>query len=171
LNVSIQTNLPELEALWTRSSEICTEELQTSVLEALALLEREVIELTPRGATSTLRNQVTSVMTTPVPLDTGDVLGMVTGTAPHTVPVELGSRPHAVPIEPLVDWVAAKLGKTGKEGRSIAFAISRKIAKYGTKGAAMFRRSMQVNNNEYRVEQILLGAVPRIIDRLTVAGL
>lgn len=163
---AIETNLSELEAMWARSPQICYEELTRSMTEALALMEREVIELTPRGSTSALRNQVTTVLTAPVPLDTGDVLGMVANTAAHAVPVEMGSRPHYVPIAPLIDWVEAKLGESGDEARSIAFAIRQKIAKHGTRGHAMFRRSLQVNNNEYRVQRILEAAVPRIAARL-----
>lgn len=40
-----------------------------------------------------------------------------------------GNRP---PITPLVQWVGVKLGKTGREGLGIAFAIANKIAKEGT---------------------------------------
>ena len=170
LQVSISSPLPDLAELWQRAPLICTEELGVAMDEAVLLLEREVIELTPRGATSTLRNQITSLRLAPTPLETGDVIGLVTGTAPHTVAVEMGTRPHPVPIAPLLDWVKAKLGLDGKEGRQVAFAISRKIAKHGTKGVAMFRRAMEVNNNGARVERILQAAVPRITARLTGAG-
>lgn len=40
-----------------------------------------------------------------------------------------GNRP---PVTPLISWVAQKLGKTGAEGKGIAFAIANKIAKEGT---------------------------------------
>jgi len=40
-----------------------------------------------------------------------------------------GNRP---PVTPLISWVAQKLGKTGKEGTGIAWAIATKIAKEGT---------------------------------------
>ena len=40
-----------------------------------------------------------------------------------------GSRP---PISPLELWVKAKLKKSGKEARSIAFAVAKKIEKEGT---------------------------------------
>jgi hypothetical protein len=165
VNIAIETNLPQLEALWAQSPTICTEELTTSMYEALALLERETIELTPRGATGTLRNMITTSLTGLASIE-GDIVGLVTGTAPHTVPVEMGSRPHYVPIAPLIDWVAAKLGKTGEEGEEIAYRIRSRIRKYGTKGKAMFRRVMQVNHNERRVEQILQAALPRIAARL-----
>lgn len=47
---------------------------------------------------------------------------LVNGRAP-------GNRP---PVTPLISWVAQKLGKTGAEGKGIAFAIANKIAKEGT---------------------------------------
>lgn len=40
-----------------------------------------------------------------------------------------GKRP---PIDPIEDWVNIKLGITGKQGRSVAFAVSKKIAEEGT---------------------------------------
>ena len=40
-----------------------------------------------------------------------------------------GKRP---PIQPLVEWVGYKFGITGKEAKSMAFAVATKIAKEGT---------------------------------------
>jgi|GEM_PF-7082842 len=40
-----------------------------------------------------------------------------------------GSRP---PIDPLITWVQAKLGVSGKEGKSIAWAVAKKIEREGT---------------------------------------
>lgn len=40
-----------------------------------------------------------------------------------------GGRP---PINPLVRWVEAKLGATGQEAKSIAYAVATKIEKEGT---------------------------------------
>lgn len=36
------------------------------------------------------------------------------------------------PIQPLINWVANKMGITGKEGVNIAYAVKNKIAKEGT---------------------------------------
>lgn len=36
------------------------------------------------------------------------------------------------PIDPLIRWVSAKLGVSGSEGKSIAFAVAKKIEKEGT---------------------------------------
>lgn len=40
-----------------------------------------------------------------------------------------GNRP---PITPLISWVQQKLGKSGREGIGIAYAVQNKIAKEGT---------------------------------------
>lgn len=40
-----------------------------------------------------------------------------------------GNKP---PITPLISWVQHKLGKSGKEGIGIAYAVQNKIAKEGT---------------------------------------
>jgi hypothetical protein len=47
--------------------------------------------------------------------------------APHTLPVEYGSRPHWVPIEPLLGWARRVLGD-----ESAAYAVRQKIANVGT---------------------------------------
>ena len=58
----------------------------------------------------------------------GRIIGMhyteqlVQGRAPGRIP----------PVDPLERWVQAKLGKSGKEARSIAFAVARKIGQGGT---------------------------------------
>lgn len=36
------------------------------------------------------------------------------------------------PIQPIIKWVEAKLGKTGEEGKSIAYAVRHKIGEVGT---------------------------------------
>jgi hypothetical protein len=40
-----------------------------------------------------------------------------------------GSMP---PVDPLITWVQAKLGVSGKEGESIAWAVAKKIEREGT---------------------------------------
>ena len=69
------------------------------------------------------------------------------------------------------DYVNETTGKSGEEGKAIAYMIRSRIRKYGTKGQAMFRRATQVNNNDYRVELIFQAGAARIAERLMVAGL
>ena len=51
--------------------------------------------------------------------------------APHSGFVETGTPPHPIGADKLVKWVARKIGKSGKEGLRIAFAIANKIKKEG----------------------------------------
>lgn len=161
--LTIQSNLPQLEALWQHAPELTRAVLTASMTEAVFLLEREVIERTPEGigGAAGLRGGIAAVPPS-LSLDTpGDVIGLVVGTAAHTLPIELGTKPHFVPIQPLQDWVEYKLGLEGKEAKSVAFAISRKIGKDGTEGKFMFRDAFA--QNEDQVKQILETAVQRII--------
>lgn len=162
-----ETNLPELIQLWESAPELTQQELTRSITEAVYLLEREVIERTPEGigGTAGLRGSIAAVPPS-LSLDTpGEVIGLVVGSAPHTLPIEMGTKPHFVPIQPLQDWVEYKLGLEGAEAKSVAFAISRKISKHGTKGKFMFRDAF--NANERQVQEIIAAAVPRIVEGLT----
>ena len=159
--VSIESNLPQLEQLWQSAPEITEREITRSMTEALMLLERETVERAPegRGGSSGLRGGIIAL--DPVSSATSsEVIGLVVGTAAHTVPVEVGTQPHFVPIRPLQDWVEYKLGLEGEEARSVAFAISRTIARKGTEGKFMFRDAFQ--QNERQVEKMLMDALPRI---------
>lgn len=57
---------------------------------------------------------------------------------PHAGFQEFGTGPAALhaqytpPIEPLIEWVEQKLGKSGDEARKIAFAVQQKIHEFGT---------------------------------------
>ena len=52
----------------------------------------------------------------------------------YIVPLELGRRAAFVPVKPLELWVRRKLGVDDKNARRIAFAISRKKARFPTPG-------------------------------------
>lgn len=163
----IESNLPQLEALWQQAPELTRSELITSITEAVLLLEREVIERTPEGigGAAGLRGGIAAVPPS-LSLDTpGEIIGLVVSSAAHTLPIELGTKPHFVPIQPLQDWVEYKLGLEGKEAKSVAFAISRKIARDGTEGKFMFRDGF--NENEAQVQRIIEAALPRIVEGLT----
>lgn len=54
--------------------------------------------------------------------------------APYAARIENGSGPHYVPPKVLEGWIRRKLGvKDPDEVKSIAFAISKHIERYGTK--------------------------------------
>lgn len=164
--ISIESNLPQLQSLWERSPQITHKHIASSITEAVMLLERETVERAPEGigGSSGLRGGIAA--RPPALSDiSSEVIGLVVGSAAHTVPIEMGTKPHFVPIRPLQSWVEYKLGLEGNEARSVAFAISRKIAREGTEGKFMFRDAFQAN--EHQVEQMLLAALPRIVEELT----
>ena len=163
----IESNLPQLEALWQQAPELTRLELTKSITAAVGVLEREVKERTPAGigGTASLKGSIAAVPPS-LSLDTpGDIIGLVVSSAPHTLPIELGTKPHFVPIEPLQDWVEYKFGLEGDEAKRVAYLISFKIMHHGTKGKFMFRDGF--NENEAQVQQIIEAALPRIVEGLT----
>lgn len=154
-----------------RAGEVADTELTRALYQALQLIEREVKENTPVGAhgASGLRGSITSrFMGESIDgIGVRAISGKVFSPIPYAIPVELGAKPHWIGekgIESLQDWVKAKFGIDGKEGRSIAFAIRAKIAKHGTKGAFMFEKAFTAQ--EQYILNLLGTAVAHIRDRL-----
>lgn len=166
MRILLETNLPQLAQLWASEPEITERHLTRQMSEAVMLLERETIERAPegRGGSSGLRGGIAAVPPVASGIS-GEVIGLVVGSAAHTVPIEMGTKPHFVPIRPLQEWVEYKLGLEGQEARSVAFAISRTIAQKGTEGKFMFRDAFQAN--EAQVEEMLRAAIPQIIQEMT----
>jgi hypothetical protein len=117
--------------------------------EATFLMEREVTENTPVGAggAAGLRGSYHSRVIT---RGVSAIEGRTASALAYATPVELGTKPHFPPIQPLEDWVTAKLGISGDEARSVAFAVAKKIAREGTKGAFMFKRAFEENQDQAR---------------------
>jgi len=115
--------------------------------EADLLLEREVKERTPVGigAGGGLRGSIAGQE----PRSLGDsVIGVVSSSMLHAVPVELGTKPHMPPVQPLVEWAAHKFNLGPDEAERAGFLIARKIAAKGTKGAFMFKKAMEENEGQ-----------------------
>lgn len=143
--------------------DIVNEELVAATWEAELLLEREIKELTPVGvgAGGGLRGSISARE----PRTLADnVIGVVGTSAAHALPVEIGTRPHFPPIEPLQDWVEAKLGVGDNASYGVAFMIARKIARRGTQGAHMFERAFEANRAQ--VQQIYARARTKIAKRM-----
>lgn len=94
--------------------------------------------------------------------DTGGLLASVRarGTeievdAPHAPHMEYGTKPHMPPHEPLFLWVMRKgLASDEKEGRRIASAVQRHIAKHGTAPRWFFKKAMIKIRGEIIPEEI-----------------
>lgn len=123
-------------------------EAQAAMLQASLLLEREVKDLTPVGVygAAGLRGSIAAM---PPRMEGDTITGGVSTSCPYALPVELGSKPHFPPVQPLEDWVRAKLGESDPDvARGIAFCIARKIAAHGTKGQHMFQRALDASKDQ-----------------------
>jgi hypothetical protein len=64
----------------------------------------------------------------------------LTNLSPEAGFIRWGRRPGRMPpIRAIMAWVAIKFGKAGPEGRSMAWAIAKKIAERGVKGRDVLR--------------------------------
>jgi len=143
-----------------RAPEMTRRELMAAATEATMLLEREVKEKIPTGATGLTRQSVTSdVMSTPA-----GVLGVVGSSQPAALFVEEGTRPHMPPPAALQPWVRAVLGLDEQRAKSVAFAIALKIRARGTKAQRPFRRTL--DENETQVVRMFEAAAERIAQQL-----
>lgn len=140
--VKVKADLKDLERLTKKYPEISVDVREAKLTEALALLERGIIEETPRGAgpihlADTIHSRVGV---------SGRKAWGITGTpAEHGEPVELGTKPHFPPTGPIQHWVERVLGITGKEAAGVAFLIARAISRRGTKGAHMFEEGFEAS--------------------------
>lgn len=154
----------ELARAWAEAPDLVAEELTRATWEAELLLQREIQDRTPTGATGLLRESIST--REPRRLDRA-IIGEVGTSIAHAVPVELGTRPHFPPIAPLQDWAEAKLGLDADAARGAAFAIARTIARRGTKGAFMFQHGFA--RARAQVVQMYDQALLRIRNRLAGA--
>ncbi len=134
-------DITQLTAAWEQAPELVEQELFAATYEAEMLLEREIKEDTPVGATAALRESIHSEAPRTL---ANTVIGVVGTSSMHALPVELGTRPHFPPIEPLIDWVQAKLDiRDEEQAEGVALSIARKIAVRGTLGVGMFHRNFR----------------------------
>jgi len=160
----------QFQALWRQAPELADRELHAAMEESLMLLQRETVEATPTGAYGLLRKSI--IAREPQRLadgligvvDVEDAKGQYGSVLNYAVAVELGTKPHFPPIEPLIDWVRAKLGVERDEAPGVAYRVARKIATKGTEGAHMFERTLQAQRAQ--VQRIFNAAIRRLADRL-----
>jgi hypothetical protein len=154
--------LDDLARAFDHAPDLMIEEYTKATWQAELLLEREIKELTPTGATSVLRESIIAEK----PVLSRNLLGVVGTSVAHALPVELGTKPHFPPIEPLMDWVRGKLD-IQDDGTArvyyVALAIARKIAARGTLGVGMFHRSFAANRRQ--MERMFEQANVRFLDR------
>lgn len=112
--------------------------LLAAMKQATLLVEREVKEGMPRGATGLTAASVSSdAYSTPA-----GVLGVVGSSQKTAVFVELGTKPHMPPVQALIPWVQAVLGVSADRAPGVAFLIARKIAIHGTEAKKPFENAL-----------------------------
>jgi hypothetical protein len=131
----IEIDEADLALAFERAPELLQAQLYRDTMEASLLLEREIKERTPVGAYSALRS---SISAREPEVSGGEIAGAVGTPLAYAVPVELGTKPHFPPIEPLEDWVQAKLNVSPERASAVAWLVARKIAARGTEGTFMF---------------------------------
>lgn len=154
-------NANEIAALFEQAPEITAEEMRAGIWEASLLLERELKDAAPTGATHNLRQGISAKE--PKVL-ANNVIGEVGTSSIHALPVELGTKPHFPPVAPIKDWVKSKLNVEASRVDSVAFLIARKISRVGTKAQPFFKATFEANKKQ--VETIFIASANRVLERL-----
>jgi hypothetical protein len=160
--------LQDLQSAWAVAPAIVREELEAAMIESDLLIEREVKERTPVGASAGGAGGLKGSIFSQESVGADNVIGVVGTALNYATPVELGTRPHFPPVDALIDWVMVKLQVTEQEARGVAFMIARKIAARGTEGAHMFEQGFAAV--EQQVYEIFGRARDRIVMRVATAG-
>jgi hypothetical protein len=137
---AIHITAPDLVALQrglANAPKYTSERLLDAMTEATLYLEREVKDRFPAVSGLTRGSITSDAFST-----SAGVLGVVGSASIAAVAVELGTKPHMPPVAPIVIWAQEKLGLSGAEAKSAAFAIARKIARVGTKGQGHFQATL-----------------------------
>lgn len=148
---------------WASHPQLVIDELETAMLSALLYLEGQTAERTPVNL-GTLRRSYTSSVSTFVDA----VFGIMSSPVSYAMPIEMGTRPHFPPLEPLINWVEAKLGLVGDEAEGAARGIQRKIGRFGTPGYGMARYALLDGRATIAAE--FDDAAERILARLAALG-
>lgn len=165
--MELTAEIPGMEILdraWQQCPELVVTEMTAAMWQSELLLQREVQELTPVGV-SGAGGLKGSIFTASPEISSNAVIGVVGSPLSYAESVELGTKPHWAPIEPLLDWVIHKLGKTEAEAERVARSIQLNIAHHGTPAAGMFHRGL--NQTRAQIEQFFEQAVGRIAIGLT----
>ena len=148
---------------WATHPHLVTDELETAMLSSLLYLEGQTAERTPVNL-GTLRRSYTSQVSTFIDA----VFGTMSSPVTYALPIEMGTKPHFPPLEPLINWVEAKLGLYGDEAEGAARGIQRKIGRFGTPGYGMARFALIDGQATIRAE--FDDAAERITARLAALG-
>ena len=157
--------MERLARAWREAPSIVVEEMGAAMWDASLRVETEVRERTPIGIGGG-GGLAGSISAREPEVLADEIIGTVGTALRYAYPVEIGRRPggRMPPLEPLADWAVFKLGVSREEAAGVAFAIARKIAARGTKGARMFRDGLKAS--ESYVEEAFVRGAERVARRL-----
>lgn len=138
MTISAQA-LEQLQAGFRQAPDMTNREVLATMTEVTLLMQHEVQDLMPVGATGLTRASITAdAFSTP----TG-AIGVVASSQPAAVYLELGTKPHMPPVAALVPWVSAVMGLRDEDAKRVAFLVARKISRVGTKAQKPFSRAIE----------------------------
>jgi len=139
VNVRVE-GINKLVRLIPEARDTADRESKAAMYESVAIVEEQVVGLTPVGATGNLRQSITTEVRGAA---FQKMRGYVFTPIAYGLPVEEGRAPGRFPpIDPIELWVIRKRIAPANEARRVAFLIARSIARHGTKGAFMFERGL-----------------------------
>ena len=141
--------------------------LTTKVKDIIEAEGRMGVGSSSKGEQSGLKASIMGdVVNKGTPLITG-----IVGTAkPYGEVIEKGRRPgqKMPPLGVLLDWIALKMGVTGKEAKREEYLLRRSIGKKGFEGIHMFERAFTGNVSE--IQRMFEKAGFSIAERLSGEG-
>lgn len=162
MKIIVKTNAKEVINDLLEYENAFIETSERKLKEVIEILKQAIISYTPVGVgPKHLKDNIE------VDLVTKGRVVYVNLSTPlsHGNPVEYGSRPHSAPVAPLIAWVEGKLGYSGKEAVSIAWAVRETIKKRGTPAFHMFEKGF-LDTSPQIVD--ILNTIPQsIIDRIS----
>ena len=145
------------------------DQILATMWAALSVLEQNISDRTPVGATGLLRQSIQpAVYGVPI-----DLYGEVATNIPYGQPAEYGRAPGKAPVDlvgigprggkvwaakPALElWVGRVLGLSGQEAADVALALAWRIARRGAKGSHMFTDGFEASKPaiERQFEQLL----------------
>lgn len=156
--------LAQLAQAWQRAPAIVAEEMEAAIQLSTGMLHSEIVDTTPVGASGGSGAGLGGSISYQVTASLAEVTGLVQTANPYAVAVEMGTKPHFPPVEPIRDWVEARLGVAEKDSRNVAYLIARKISRVGTQGAHMFGNAIERLTPD--IERTVKAALGRVLNRL-----
>ncbi|MHC4076177.1 MAG: hypothetical protein ACYSRZ_07175 [Planctomycetota bacterium] len=129
---------------------IMRNEIKGGLLESVLFVETKVAEKTPVGVTGELRAGIHGKVIS-------DIMGVVRPTGPSVTYADIrekGRKPGKFPpVDAITLWVKRVIAPENL--KAVSFLVGRKIAKFGYKGAFMFRDTENDASVRFRVTRII----------------